>query len=171
MTTGQHDFDFIHGHWLIHNRKLRDNTDPTCDEWVEFDATGHAFPVLQGNGKVDQMSVTDPPDGDSFEGFTLRLFDPIAQTWSIWWSSTRAPGTLDPPVVGAFSDGHGIFECDDVIREYAVRVRFEWFADPSTPTWQQSFSYDEGANWRLNWVMSFRRAEAAGSSIVEHTFE
>jgi hypothetical protein len=157
MTDQSHDFDFVHGHWLIHNRKLRDNTDPACEEWVEFDATSHAFPVLQGKGNVDRMFVTDPPDGASFEGFTLRLFDPAVGAWSIWWSSTRAPGQLDPPVIGSFAKDHGTFECDDVVGGHAVRVRFEWFADPATPTWQQSFSYDEGVSWKLNWVMKFSR--------------
>jgi hypothetical protein len=171
MTNGSRDFDFVHGHWLIHNRKLRDNTDPACEEWVEFEATGHAAPILRGSGNVDQMFVPDPPDGDSFEGFTLRIFDPAARTWRIWWSSTRAAGKLDPPVVGRFTDGHGIFECDDVIGGHSVRVRFEWFADASAPTWQQSFSYDEGATWKLNWVMSFSRATDADTPIVEHTFE
>ena len=39
MTSpGAAAFDFIHGTWTVHNRKLRDVTDPACDEWVEFDA-------------------------------------------------------------------------------------------------------------------------------------
>ena len=38
MTSSQHDFDFIFGHWSVRNRKLVDTTDPACDQWVEFDA-------------------------------------------------------------------------------------------------------------------------------------
>jgi hypothetical protein len=107
-----------------------------------------------GIGHVDRMHVPAPPDGEPFEGFTLRLFDPAAGTWSIWWSSTRAPGRLDPPVVGTFTADLGLFECEDVIGGRPVKVRFEWCrSDPLSPTWQQSFSYDSGRTWKVNWVM------------------
>jgi hypothetical protein len=162
MTTpAAHAFDFIHGRWTVQNRKLRDVTDPACEEWVEFGATSEVFPVLHGVGHIDRMDVPEAPDGPPFEGLTLRLFDPSEETWSIWWSSTRAPGRLDPPVVGRFTHGHGVFRCDDVIGDRPVRVRFEWLADRPSPRWQQSFSYDEGATWYLNWVMDFTRPASA----------
>jgi hypothetical protein len=155
--SGLHAFDFIYGSWVVHNRKLRDVTDPSCAEWVEFEARSVAFPVLDGIGHVDRMYVPAPPDGEPFEGFTLRLFDPLAGTWSIWWSSTRLPGRLDPPVVGQFTADRGVFECDDVVGGRTVKVRFEWrCTDPMHPTWQQSFSYDSGRTWKLNWVMVLR---------------
>lgn len=161
-TPGAQDFDFIHGSWAVHNRKLRDATDPACEEWVEFDATSEAFPVLMGGGHLDRMTVLEAPDGPPFEGMTLRLFDPQEQTWSIWWSSTRAPGRLDPPLVGRFTDGRGVFEGDDRIGDRPVRLRFEWLADPVSPRWQQEFSYDGGQSWFRNWVMVFTRRASAG---------
>jgi len=101
--------------------------------------------------------VAAPSDGGApFVGFTLRLFDPSDQTWRIWWSSTRAPGVLDTPVVGRFTDGHGVFDATDTIAGRATLVRFEWFADQ--PLWQQSFSYDGGETWNLNWQMRFTKA-------------
>jgi hypothetical protein len=162
MTTGAHDFDFIYGSWTVQNRKLRDVTDQACEEWVEFDATSEAFPVLHGVGHIDRMEVPRAPDGPGFEGMTLRLFDPSLDTWSIWWSSTRAPGRLDPPVVGRFTDGRGVFEGDDEVAGRPIRLRFEWTADPAAPRWQQEFSYDGGATWTLNWVMTFTRTQTAG---------
>ena len=144
----------------MQNRKLLDGTDPACEEWVEFPATSEAYPVLQGTGHLDRMTVPDAPDGPPFEGMTLRLFDPQAQTWSIWWSSTRAPGRLDPPVVGRFTDGRGVFEGDDLIGDRPVRLRFKWRADPESPRWQQEFSYGGGNTWYLNWVMAFTRSPA-----------
>lgn len=149
----------MYGSWLVHNRKLRDGTDPTCTEWVDFGATSEAFPVLQGGGHLDRMTVADAPDGAPFEGMTLRLFHPDADIWRIWWSSTRAPGQLDPPVVGRFTGGRGVFEGEDVVGGRPVRVRFEWRADETSPRWQQEFSYDGGATWKLNWVMTFTRPE------------
>jgi hypothetical protein len=67
---------------------------------------------------------------------------------------------LDPPVEGRFIDGCGVFECDDEIKGRPVRIRFEWLTDdPSSPRWQQSFSYDAGQTWDLNWIMRLTRAE------------
>jgi hypothetical protein len=59
MTSPEHDFDFIYGRWNVHNRKLRDNTDPSCDDWVEFDATSEAFQVLEDVGHIDRIRVDD----------------------------------------------------------------------------------------------------------------
>jgi hypothetical protein len=115
------------------------------------------FSILEGIGHIDRMYVRQPSDGDPFEGFTLRLYDPSTETWSIWWSSTRSPGRLDPPVVGQFVDGRGTFEREDTVGGHAVKVRFEWRADAVAPTWLQSFSYDEGKTWKLNWEMLFTR--------------
>ena len=156
-SSGPAAFDFIHGTWTVHNRKRRDVTDPACEEWVEFGASSEVFPVLQGVGHLDRMTVPGPPDGPAFEGLTIRLFDPSDEAWRIWWSSSRAPGRIDPPLVGRFSDGLGIFEGDDVVGGRQVRLRFEWRADGSAPRWQQSFSYDGGATWTVNWVMTFTR--------------
>ncbi|MBV8941838.1 MAG: hypothetical protein JO240_08910 [Solirubrobacterales bacterium] len=137
---GRHQFDFIFGRWVVRNRKLLDVTDPACEEWLEFEARSEAFPVLDGYGHLDRMYVEDPPDGHSFEGFTLRLFDPAMKTWKIWWSSTRAPGVLDPPVEGGFEGARGVFECEDEIAGRRVTVRFEWVAaNKDAPRWQQSF--------------------------------
>jgi hypothetical protein len=88
----------------------------------------------------------------------LRLFDPASGIWKIWWSSTRAPGVLDPPVEGRFEEDHGVFECEDVIAGRRAIVRFEWLtANKDSPRWQQSFSYGGGQTRKLNWVMDLRR--------------
>ena len=158
---GHRQFDFIFGTWHVRNRKLVDVADPACDAWVEFDATSEAFPILGGYGHVDRMYVTSPTDGDPFEGFTLRLYDTESGSWKIWWSSTRSRGVLDPPVVGRFDDAHGVFECEDEIGGKAALVRFEWLAeDRDAPRWRQSFSYDAGRTWKLNWVMELTRRES-----------
>ena len=154
----QHDFDFVFGRWSVRNRKLVDVTDPTCDEWVEFDAVSQVGPILTGIGHTDEMTVAAPADGGPpFVGFTLRLFDPSTQVWRIWWSSTRTPGVLDTPVEGRFDGDHGVFGAADTIGGRPALVRFEWFAARDQPHWQQSFSYDDGTTWTLNWQMFFSR--------------
>jgi hypothetical protein len=152
-------FDFIFGDWEIHSRKLARTTDPDCTEWVEFEARGQAEPILGGFGHVDRMFSEAPPGEEAFEGFTLRLYDPAADLWRIWWSSSRVPGLLDPPVEGRWVDGRGTFECDDVLAGRAARVRFEWTNESETRAqWQQSFSYDGGQTFTVNWVMEFSKA-------------
>ena len=158
-TGGAHDFDFILGRWRVHNRKLREVTDPDCAEWVEFDAISEAFAVLGGTIHLDRIHVADPPDGKPFEGLTLRMFDSADRSWSIWWASTRVPGRLDPPVAGRFADGVGVFGCTDVVAGWSVGVRFAWHADPVAPRWQQSLSYDDGLTWQVNWVMQLHRQD------------
>ena len=147
------DFDFLFGDWTVHNRKIRDNTDPECTQWIEFDARQTASPILNGAGNVDQMWV------DDFVGFTLRLWSPSEELWRIWWSATNAPGVLDEPVMGRFVDGVGRFEGVQSRRGQDVVVRFEWTTtDPETPKWDQFFSRDGGENWSHNWTMEFSRS-------------
>ena len=158
MNDGRSDFDFIFGRWQVRNRKLRDVTDPDCNEWVEFDATARAEPILDGLGHVDRIWADAAPGEQPFEGFTLRQFDPAAQVWRIWWASSRQPGHLDPPVEGRWRDGKGIFDCDDVLGGRPVKIRFEWNHDGAGHArWQQAFSYDSGLTWRTNWIMDLTR--------------
>jgi hypothetical protein len=76
---GATDFDFLPGRWRIANRRLVDTLDPECDEWETFDATSTAYSMLGGIGNHDHF-VTD-----GYEGFSLRLYDPEADVWRIWW--------------------------------------------------------------------------------------
>jgi hypothetical protein len=163
MTTGnpvdgRGDFDFIFGRWDIRNRKLVDVTDPSCTQWLEFDATSQVEPIFDGLGHVDRMFVPGQPGQEPFEGYTLRQFDPAANQWSIWWASSRQPGRLDPPLTGRWSDGVGTFYGDDLLDGRPVSLRFEWRADsPTAARWAQWFSWDAGSTWSVTWTMDFVR--------------
>lgn len=162
QDDGRRDFDFILGRWRVENRKLVDPLDPTCDQWVEFEAVGDARPLLDGLGNIDTFSAPAiPPHGAHYEGFALRLFDPENRLWRIWWASTGNPGHLDPPLTGRFDGrGGGEFYGEDVIAGRATKLRFRW--QPAQPTrWQQDFSFDGGTTWQTNWVMTFIRADTA----------
>ncbi|MFI8186567.1 hypothetical protein OG539_33515 [Actinacidiphila glaucinigra] len=157
-ADGRSDFDFIFGRWQVRNRKLVDVTDVACEEWIEFDATGAAEPILGGLGHVDRFWA------ETFEGFTLRQFDPESKLWRIWWASSRRPGHLDPYVEGSFTGGIGQFFCDDVLGGHAVKVRFQWTTlNPDAPRWEQAFSYDGGTTWRTNWIMEFTRTASTSN--------
>jgi hypothetical protein len=161
MTTRRHardgarDFDFLPGRWLIRNdrlvKRLQDSTN-----WETFDATYRAWLLPGGLGNMDEF-VTDHWPG--FVGMSLRLYDPAARTWSIYWVSNRT-GVLEPPVVGSFADGVGVFEGHDVLDGRPIVVRYTWsHITKSSARWEQDFSPDEGRTWEKNWVMQMTRVE------------
>ena len=155
---GRGDFDFLHGDWDVAHRALADRSDPDCDDWQAFEGTATAWPVLAGLGNVDRITVPALPDGASFEGCSVRLFDPVTRTWRIFWASTGRPGHLDPPVEGRFAEGVGRFEGTDRLEGRPVRVRFEWKdITASSARWEQRFSFDDGQTYRHNWTMQWTR--------------
>jgi hypothetical protein len=56
-ADGRHDFDFIFGTWSISNRRLADQTDPRCTEWVEFVTESEARRSSTASG----MWTSSPP--------------------------------------------------------------------------------------------------------------
>ena len=157
MDDGRHDFDFWRGSWKVHNRYLKERLVGSND-WVEFEATSVARPLLEGLGNEDEFR-TDYDGG--FIGMSFRFFDPETKTWSIYWADSRRPGKLDPPVVGSFDGDTGSFQGADTFAGKPVLVRFEWSrVTTPEPRWEQAFSDDGGKSWELNWVMEFTRAEA-----------
>ena len=154
---GSRDFDFFFGRWQVRHRRLKERL-AGSREWIEFDGTSVAQPLLGGYGNVDDNVFAF--GGNTIRGVTLRSYDPGSRQWSIWYLDTRAPlGPLDPPVRGSFRDGVGTFYADDTFAGKPIRVRFTWSAvTPATPHWEQAFSTDGGASWETNWAMDFRRA-------------
>jgi hypothetical protein len=64
-------------------------------------------------------------------------------------------------VAGRFRAGEGHFEGDDSFDGRPIRVRYEWSEiTPISARWEQSFSFEQGGSFAVNWTMSFRRAEA-----------
>ena len=155
----RHAFDFFEGTWKASNRKRVKPLDPSDTEWVSFDGEIVSKTILDGMGTTDTFRVPDMPGRGKFEGFTLRLLNPDTGLWRIWWASTASKGELDVPVVGRFHDHRsGIFECDDVIDDEPLKVRYTWTIDsPTSVHWEQAFSFDDGATWDPNWVTDATR--------------
>jgi hypothetical protein len=153
---GSHDFDFLFGKWMLHNRRLKERL-ADCQEWAEFASTNDCQPLPGGFGNQDVYRTDYWPD---FTGMTLRFYNPASQLWSIYWMDSRnAPGVLQAPVVGSFSDNVGVFQGEDTFNGKPRRVRFIWSVISQHQLhWEQAFSPDNGANWETNWVMEFTRA-------------
>jgi hypothetical protein len=155
LSSSSQDFDFFIGDWRVRHRRLKERL-AGCDAWVEFDGTCSARALLGGSGNVDD-NVLAMPDG-AYRAVTLRSFDAATRLWSIWWLDGRFPHRLDPPMIGGFDAGTGVFFADDTFDGMPIRVRFLWHASiPETPRWEQAFSADGGATWETNWTMDFVR--------------
>jgi hypothetical protein len=149
------DFDFFMGSWTVRNRFLRERLRGS-DDWEEFDATSTArlLPGVLGNEDEFRTSFQG-----GFVGMSFRFFDPASGRWSIYWADSRRPGLLDPPVLGGFENGTGVFEGTDVLDGRPIGVRFTWTqVDTPSPRWEQAFSGDGGQTWETNWIMEFTRA-------------
>ncbi len=116
------DFDFWMGKWEVRNRRLVRRL-AGCEEWDEFNSKVAARPLPGGLGNED-VFCTDYAGG--FVAMSFRFFDPETGLWSIYWADSRRPGLLDPPVIGSFAGGIGIFEGDDTFEGRPIRVRFIW---------------------------------------------
>ena len=155
MST-ENDFDFLAGAWRVSHRRLQRRL-AGCDTWDSFSGSCRMWKLLGGFGNVDD-NVLDLPGG-SYRAAALRAFDPKTRLWSIWWLDGRTPGPIDPPMVGCFAHGDGVFEADELFEGRPIRVRFRWLDTGSeAPRWEQAFSADAGVNWETNWTMVFARA-------------
>lgn len=152
---GLHDFDFIHGTWRIHNRRLR-NPLTGSTEWYEFEGRSVERPLWDGQGNLEEYEAV-LPDGTRLRGLALRLYDPKTKRWSIHWS-TSANGTLEPPMIGTFRNGLGVFYSHEDFQGRMILVRFHWRSlGRDKARWEQAFSADGGATWETNWIMEFTR--------------
>ena len=153
LPTAQ-DFDFFMGRWTVQNRRLTERL-AGSDEWEEFESTSVAHPILGGLGNEDEFRTRH---AGGFIGMSFRFFDPVKRRWSIYWADSRRSGLLDPPVIGGFENGVGVFEGDDTFEGRPIRVRFTWSrTDTPTPRWEQAFSADGGETWETNWIADFTR--------------
>jgi hypothetical protein len=152
---GAHDFDFLHGRWRVHNRRLRAPL-AGATEWYEFDGAVSEDPFWNGDGNLEEYNAV-LPDGTPLRGLALRLYQPDTRRWTINWSNA-ANGTLDPAMTGTFRDGRGAFYSQERLHGRAIFVRFLWTSlDENTARWEQAYSADGARTWEMNWIMNFSR--------------
>jgi hypothetical protein len=148
-TSSKNDFDYLVGKWKMKNKHLNSRLN-NCKEYTEFESTVEDFSGLYGMGNFDivHSNVNSKP----YEGRTIRTFDPGTRLWRLYWIDSNG-GPLDPPVIGSFSNGIGLFFCKDVQVGRPVIVVFIWDkTNPEQPVWSQAFSDDNGKTWEWNYT-------------------
>lgn len=153
-----HDFDFIHGHWAVNNRRLK-TRGVGADDWDVFTSTAFCEPRLDGLANVEQVSC--PERG--WMGMAVRVFNRETREWSVWWINSLN-GQLQAPVTGRFNAGGCVLQGDDIDGDRPILARYIWsHITPDSARWTQTFSYDEGTNWETNWVMDFARTDRSAA--------
>lgn len=156
-TDSIHDFDPLVGRWSVRHRRLKARL-AGSHEWIEFEGATQFWTTMDGYGIVDDNYI-GLPEGP-YRAMTLRTYDAKTQTWAIWWCDGRSPHRLDPPVIGAFNDGVGVFYADDALDGKPIKVRFIWSKiTAASAQWEQAFSPDGGKSWETNWLMHFTRID------------
>jgi hypothetical protein len=151
---GRGDFDFLMGRWKLTHHRLRERLVGDT-HWEDFAGTCEASHIIGGLGNVDD-NLLELPAG-TYRAATLRLFNPEAGLWSIWWIDARS-AALGTPVHGRFEHGVGTFLGDDTLAGRPIRIRFVWSQiTPRSARWEQAFSTDGGESWEMNWRMDFER--------------
>ena len=150
--SSHHDFDFLIGHWDVHNRMLKSRL-AGSDEWKEFDFANETRMILSGFGNVDES------------GSTMRMFDPTTRIWTI---HSAFPGaTAVDKMQGFFEDGIGRFYGPDEHDGKPAICQFQWDAtNPDAPVWSQALSIDDGGTWEWNWYMHFTRRDDHAESFL-----
>jgi hypothetical protein len=145
------DFDFLVGDWQIAHRRLKSEAE---DVWDEFAGEATCWSVLSGAGSIEELRIP----ARNFFGLGIRLLDIERKLWSDHWVSARSGVLSVPGLTGVFKDGAGVFIADDNDEGKPIKVRGLW--DEITAKscrWSQAVSRDNGATWRDNWVMHWRR--------------
>jgi hypothetical protein len=153
-NDGRNDFDFLIGTWKVNHRRLRERLKGST-EWEEFEGDTVDRKILNGLGNMDENLIhqkTGP-----VHAISLRVFNPLSQEWSIYWS-TDITGTLDVPMIGGFKDGVGEFYSQVIFEGQHIYNRFIWSKITTISCqWEQAFSVDGGRTWETNWIMEFSR--------------
>jgi hypothetical protein len=147
---GQHDFDWDIGTWKIQVRRLQHPLTGSTN-WVEYDGTDVVRKLWEGAN--EGLVEWNGPAGH-LQIFTLRLYNPEAHQWSIYFSNSAA-STLSQPVVGEFRNGRGEFYDQEPYNGRAILVRFA-VSDitPNSCRFEQAFSADGGKNWEVNLIVT-----------------
>ncbi len=157
LRDGQHDFDPLVGNWKATLKRLVHPLSGS-HEWVEFEGTQITKSIWGGRATMDEFSVHSPAAHIDVEGLTVRLYNPAAHQWNIYWANATK-GTFDwPPTVGRFQNGRGEFYDQESFEGKSIIVRYVWSdITANSAHFEQSFSEDGGKTWEANWISDITR--------------
>ncbi|HZY99142.1 MAG TPA: hypothetical protein VFE36_06190, partial [Candidatus Baltobacteraceae bacterium] len=162
QSAANHDFDFLIGAW-----KTRIRTLGPGGKWIAIDGIVTNRKLWNGKADLEEIEASS----SAFEGMTLRLYDPSAKQWNLYWASSD-DGNVDVPSVGAFEKGRGTFYSHELIDGVATYVRQVYFdATPTTYKFEQSFSHDAGKTWKPNFEASLTRANPGSVAVYPKASE
>lgn len=145
------DFDFLTGEWTIKNRRLKDGTK---DIWEEFPGAATVHRVMGGMASIEELRIP----ATNYRGMGVRVWHPLEKLWADHWTGAYN-GIVNPPQLGQFIDGEGIFISDDEIDGKPIKARGVWDRiTANSCRWHQSTSADGGKTWDYNWYMDWTRA-------------
>jgi hypothetical protein len=145
----EHDFDFNMGRW---NTRIRAVLDPLSAPgvWSDLQGTHVVYRVWDDWANIGQLEV-DGPSGH-IEDLALRMYDRKTRQWRVYFANSGS-GTLEPPMIGQFKDGVGIFVFLDEMEGKTVLVRNVWSGMASKSCHQDwAISVDGGKTWLPTWV-------------------
>jgi hypothetical protein len=156
LQDGYADFDFLIGRWKIRHRRLREILKGSTS-WDEFEGFAVDRKILGGLGSISE--VTLQLASGPLEGMTVRLFDPKAGQWRIYWTS-GGDGAFTTPMIGGFVQGRGMFYAHEPFDGRYILSRFLWSdITANSCHWEQAFSADGGKTWETNWIMDLTRQQ------------
>ena len=160
---GSHDFDFLYGKWVMHNRRLKGKPFTGAKDWVTFDSTDQCQPLPGGLGNEDFFR-TDEFFGKGFVGMTLRLYDSQTGLWRLYWINNKnSHGDAGQPNIGRFDGNVGIFD-EHYTRDGKPAIdRYTWtkYGKDSKVAahFEETISMDGGKTWELVFLNDLVRAD------------
>ena len=149
QRDGSRDFDFEIGAWKTHLKRLVKPLSGSTT-WVEYEGVTKVTKVFDGRANLVELKASGP--AGTFEGLSLRLYNPQSRQWSLNFANVNA-GVLVPPAIGEFKNGRGEFYNHDTLNGRAILVRFI-ISDITANScrFEQAFSDDGGKTWEVNWI-------------------
>jgi hypothetical protein len=151
------DFDFAWGEWRTEISFLPDPFSGQA-HWMKIRGRVIVRSLWGGRANLEEIEARGPHG--PFEGLTLRLYNPKAQQWYLYWANS-SDGVLDRPMIGSFKGGRGVFYNQDIYAGHTVFVRNVYF-DISADSYRfaQALSDDGGKTWRTNFIARVTRARS-----------